>query len=890
MTGKRTSSRRPRAFRDSGEVSAAPRRLGARWLVVGLLCAHYALGLTSVLRKSCSCDEIAYLTAGYTYWQTGDYRLVPEHPPLIELWASLPLNFMSLKMPSFDQPCWRESNQWQFGWQFFYELGNPLDRMLLAGRAMIGLFSVGLGLTIYLVAQRWFGAAGGLIALVLFTFSPEMLAHGFQITTDMAATLFFLLSLHSIWWAMHRVSAATILLSGLALAALFNAKLSVVLIVPVYGILLLARCISTRPLVLVLGRTTTIAARPRRLAVLAAVFALQVLIIAGGIWIAHGLKYTAFVNPTPGVDRWVSTNTESELRQPEWDYELNRAGWVAPAISFAREHRLLPEAYLYGFLYAKNMTKGSVAFLNGDRRRTGFRTYFPFTFLIKSTLPFLAILALTLATGLLSLNHRANHQTAQVPIPPIWYRALPLLVFFVIYWATAIMSPFNIGHRHILPIYPPLLILSGALATVRWRRIPIAPVTAVLLLVLHAGVSAWAWPHYLSYFNSTIGGPRNGYRHLVDSSVDWGQDLRGLADWLHTHNPPQSPNAQPVYLSYLGNGNPEFYGIRPRYLPSNSWWQAGDYAAFEPGIYCISATLLQQVYLLPLSRWTPQLESLYQMALPRIEQLQRHQFVPTAASGDATPLPDEIVRRIRFGRLCAVLRERQPDDAVGYSILIYFLKAEDIDSALRGPPLPMANESADDLATIAEELAVAGLTDIPEELYRKALRDLPNDDHCHKNLGLILNRQGRHAEAAAEFEAAVRLNPRSAEALNNLAAMYVKLGRTDEAISHYQHAVLLRRNWPEAHANLAGLYANKGELPNAIAHYEEALRLYPHWPIMHVNLGNALAKLGRLDDAIRAFEKSLQLQPDLQKAKDGLRQALERKADTTSNTRPPPSH
>jgi tetratricopeptide (TPR) repeat protein len=390
----------------------------------------------------------------------------------------------------------------------------------------------------------------------------------------------------------------------------------------------------------------------------------------------------------------------------------------------------------------------------------------------------------------------------------------------------------------------------------------------------------------LSFFNGTIGGPRNGYRHLVDSSVDWGQDLRGLAEWLHEHNSPQSPTAQPIYLSYLGNGNPEFYGIQSRHLPSNSWWQTGDYPAFEPGIYCISATLLQQVYLLPVSRWTPQLESLYQMALPRIEQLQRHELNPPVGQ---QRLPDEIVRRIRFGRLCAFLREREPDDEVGHSILIYFLKAEDIDRALRGPPSPMANESADDLAAIAEELAVAGLTDIPEELYRKALRDLPDDAHCHKNLGLLLNRQGRHAEAAAEFETAVRLNPNSAEAHNNLAAMFVKLGRTDDAIRHYEEAIHLRRNWPEAHANLAGLYADNGDLESAIANYAEALRLYPNWPIMHTHLGNALAKFGRLDDAIREYEKALQLQPDLQKAKDGLRHALERKADTASNTPPPPS-
>jgi len=292
---------------------------------------HYALGITSVLRKSCSCDEIAYLTAGYTYWQTGDYRLVPEHPPLIELWASLPLNFMSLQMPRFDQPCWHESNQWQFGWQFFYLLGNPLEKMLLAGRAMIGLFSVGLGLTLYLLSKRWFGPAGGLISLAAFTFAPEMLAHGFQITTDMAAALFFLLAVVSAWHALHRVSAASIIFSGLALSALFISKMSAVLVLPVYVILLLIRCTSKRPLEIVFKRSWTIYPRLQRLAVHVAVFVVQGLSVTGGIWAVHGLKYSAFVNATPGV-------TASSAPIPTTEPPLPRSGNLS-LIASARSPR-----------------------------------------------------------------------------------------------------------------------------------------------------------------------------------------------------------------------------------------------------------------------------------------------------------------------------------------------------------------------------------------------------------------------------------------------------------------------------------------------------------------------------------------------------------------------
>ncbi|HKQ47770.1 MAG TPA: tetratricopeptide repeat protein [Phycisphaerae bacterium] len=850
-------------------AAASDSRRLPRWLiswpiVVLLLCIHYTLGITSVVRKSSSCDEIAYLTAGYTYWQTGDYRLVPEHPPVIELWSTIPLNFMNLKMPSFDQSSWRASNQWEFGWQFFYELGNPLQKMLMSGRAMIGLFSVALGLTIYLTSRRWFGPLGGLISLALFAFAPEMLAHGFQVTTDMAASLFFTLSLLSIWWALHRVSTASVLLSGLALAALFNSKLSAVLIFPAYFILIAIRCISRRPLELAVGRIIEIRPRLRRLAVHAAVFVLQGLIVAGGIWATHGFKYPAFVHSTPGVDRFLSTNPDTESRQSDWDYELNRAGWFAPTVKFARDHRLLPEAYLYGFLFARNMTQTSEAFLNGWRQSTGFRSYFPYAFLIKTTLPALGLFFLTLVAWTTLIKARGDETTAQDwRAAPVWYRAMPFIIFSVIYWITAIGSQFNIGHRHILPIYAPLMIFAGALATVRWRRVPIVAVVAVLV-VLHAGVAAQAWPHYLSFFNSSIGGSRNGYRHLVDSSVDWGQDMMGLADWLKANNPPDSPHAQPVYLSYLGNCSPGYYGIKPRYLPSNSWWQKEEHSAFEPGIYCISATMIQQVFLLPLSRWSPHLEALYQLSRPRIDRMQQYQPFPTTLPGEDPEdrLPEQVVRNLRFGRLCAFLREREPDDEVGHSILIYRVSATDIHRALYGPPPPMVAETARDFADMADKFAMAGLTRIPEQYYREALKLTPDDDRCHNNLGIMLSRRGKSAEAAAEFQEAIRLYPKYAEAHNNLAAMYVKLGRMDDAIHHHEQAIRFRKNWPEAHTNLAGLYAGKGDLPDAIIHYREALRLHPHWPAMHNNLGIALARAGRFDEAVASFHEALRQDPD----------------------------
>ncbi len=84
-------------------------------------------------------------------------------------------------------------------------------------------------------------------------------------------------------------------------------------------------------------------------------------------------------------------------------------------------------------------------------------------------------------------------------------------------------------------------------------------VLAVLVLIVQ---SLLIWPHYLAYFNPIAGGPRNGYRHLIDSSLDWGQDLPGLKKWLEDHKDDPGWLGE-VYLSYFGTGDPQYYGISP---------------------------------------------------------------------------------------------------------------------------------------------------------------------------------------------------------------------------------------------------------------------------------------------------------------------------------------
>ena len=118
-----------------------------------------------------------------------------------------------------------------------------------------------------------------------------------------------------------------------------------------------------------------------------------------------------------------------------------------------------------------------------------------------------------------------------------------------------------------------------------------------------------ARPDYLAYFNELVGGSKNGSRHLVDSSLDWGQELPGVKAWIDAHARPN----EPVFISYFGTGEPDYYGLqRARRLPFISVFNTPQtLVRLEPGLYCISATMLAHVYSDLRGPWTLAWENEY---------------------------------------------------------------------------------------------------------------------------------------------------------------------------------------------------------------------------------------------------------------------------------------
>lgn len=629
------------------------------WLgVAALLLLHAALALHAVARKSVTADEILHVTAGYIYNQVGDYRLHPENGNLPQRVAGLGASLAGARLPVLEENVhWRRSQASIVGYQFFYEAGNDHWPMLMAARALILVFGLGTGVIVFLWSRALFGTAAGFLALALYALCPNFLAHNALATSDSAAVFFLLAACGLFWRHVQAPTLANGALSALALGLCCVAKYSFVLLAPVFALLLGVRWL--------LEPGASRWSLARRLALSGVAHAGVAVII---IWAFYGFRYTGFAPGVPSADHYVAP----------WSEVLPYIGLHARLVEFCRSWHLLPEAFLHGYAWVILSTNARGAFLAGEHGIYGWPQFFPLAFLWKTPL---AVLGACLA-GLLVLVRRWRPASARIGRD---LRAIaPLVVFALVCWAIWIPSHLNIGHRHILPFYPVLFILLGGLAARgvlpgRWRvALPLVLVTG------QAVATARTHPHYIAFFNTLSGGPAHGYRLLVDSSLDWGQDLPGLA--RHLRERQGAAAEEPVFLAYFGSGEPDYYGIRATRLQflngfrfPQRWYRPG------PGLYCISATLLQQVYSNVSRPWTPEIEAEYQRLRESAPLFERYHTDASSRPELEKQVPREQWQRawkryddLRFARLCYLLRAREPHTSIGHSILLYHVSAEDV--------------------------------------------------------------------------------------------------------------------------------------------------------------------------------------------------------------------
>ncbi len=592
--------------RDAGRVAA---------VCIALL--YGALALSAARDKGFAYDELGHITAGASYWLFDDYRLQPENGNLPQRLAGLPVALGAADYPAREQPAWYGSDVWELGRQLCFELGNDDRALLLAARACCVPLGIALALLVYCWSRALFGTAGGLLSMLAFALSPAVLAHGALATSDMAASAALLFALACVARVLQRVTPLRVLLTGLATGALLLCKVSALLLAPVVLVLLVLRVARRDALpASAFGVEWSCSGRLARAALLVGSLLAALLLALAVVWAAFGFRYAAMspadapLSGTPGA-------AAESFYSGGWPHiEAAAAGGpggqaAGPALTAAlwlRAHRLLPEAWLYGFSFVLVHSTARASFLDGEVRSGGRLSFFPRAFACKTPLGESALLLLALLAALRWRARRgvpaATSRAPEAPLSTVGdsasaLTALPLLLLSATVWVAALTTPLNIGHRHLLPAEAPLCVLLGAGAL--WlapglRPLRLRAAAVLLALLLLAAESFAVRPHYLGFFNALAGGPSQGWRHLVDSSLDWGQDLPGLAQFVQHEVQSRTP-APRVYLSYFGKDSPASLGIEATLLPGVPESHVDqELFALTGGVYCISATMLWGVY------------------------------------------------------------------------------------------------------------------------------------------------------------------------------------------------------------------------------------------------------------------------------------------------------
>lgn len=537
----RTSRRKPHRPAPAVEAGAAAPATpggGARGLLerraagfAALLLLLLALqGIIFITESSQTSDEAAHLAAGYSYLVTGDYRLNPEHPPLVKILSALPLLPLHLDFPK--GALWEQAEEWNIGRLFVHENRVPNDTVLLLGRLPVLGLSILLGWAIYRFARRLFGAAGGLLALALWVLDPNVVAHSGLVTTDIAIALFIFLSVVALWGWIESPSPRRLILLGLAVGGGFASKYTAVWLAPILGavaIALVAADDATPGRLLARGTAPRVG-RPRRLAVLAAAG-----LVAAAIAVVVLLL----------------------------SYRVVQIEWWFTGLDRTLFHSVT----------------GHRAYLAGRVSETGWWYYFPLAWALKTPPGIMALVLATVVAAIAGRRARARDEIV------LWVPVAVTLALVMI-WKV------NIGLRHLLPIYPFLYVAAGRLVwrpaggaglpagggvpggggEAAGRGLPAghaAPAgrLAVAGIAFALGAAAWETvaiaPYHLAYFNRFAGGPARGHEWLLDSNLDWGQAHRALKRYLDSENVPM------IYCGFNGNSDPWYYGVRYQYAPGS---------------------------------------------------------------------------------------------------------------------------------------------------------------------------------------------------------------------------------------------------------------------------------------------------------------------------------
>ena len=554
-----------------------------------MLAVFAVLARNASAGKSATFDEPASLFSAWVQTHYFDFRFGPENPPLYKYYVAAGTRSDDLtinrRSPSWDAMLHDFDGVGSLLIDTLYRTaGNDVDRLLNAARCRMIALGVALGGIVAWWAWRWRGPVAAVVATAAYCFDPNFLAHAPLLKNDVPLALVLTGFMASVWLLGERATFVRWAMTSLLLGAAATTKYSGVFALPILMVALVVRAVGrdSWPCLRWTART-----RVARLAVAAAILAAAMIVAYVFIWASYGFRFELSSDPRRPFDPNALIRALSDKQAGPAAPMGYSSPLVRPA-QWALRHRVLPEAWIVGFVFIHNWSLWAPAFLCGSFSTQGWWYYFPAAMLFKT--PTATLLALILLVTVWAARPRQMFAFN----PRNWWPICVAWTLPVMYMAVAMTMHYDVGLRHVFPIYPFLFIILGVGAANAWQRRP--RITAAVAFFLLSGLAletCAAYPDFIPFFNLPAGGSRGGLRLLSDSNLDWGQDLPLVADWQKRH-----PDRL-IFLLYFGTAGPSHYGISYYKDSIESIYPNARQAASKNMILAISATVLQGTYLSP---------------------------------------------------------------------------------------------------------------------------------------------------------------------------------------------------------------------------------------------------------------------------------------------------
>lgn len=560
-------------------------RLAERYLPWVLLLGHACLLAWGAYVHSPTFDETGYLPSGICHWKHGRFALGNVNPPLVRLVAALPVMAAGTNF-DWDRVGIDEWGFFALGHEFISANGERAMWLYTLGRWACIPFSLVGAWAAWRWASELYGKRAGLLALVLWCVCPNILGHGQLLTPDVAAAGLGLAAAWRFWHWLRSDSWDEALLAGLVLGLAELARPTWIVLFLLWPAIWLGRKVAR----FVVWRPDTVGPGTKRpasgwrsfgqLTVLMFV-AINVLNLGYGF---EG-SFTR-LGEFNFCSRLLTDKQESQLK--------NRfAGTIWGQIPVP-----LPAEYVNGLDRSRSYLEfGIRSYLRGTWKDRGWWYYYLYGLAIKVPLGtwLLGLGATVLWLRALWRRRKAPEVSGLEPASMAsssewaadWLAAAVLAAPAA---ALLVLVSSQTGYNHHVRYAMPVLgfgfvwaarvaePLSGAGTSALAKRRYIRNAIVIGLAAWAAASSLWYYPHSMSYFNELVGGPAHGARHLLDSNIDWGQDLLFLRDWLRKH-----PEAKPLKLAFFGNFDPRVVGIEfsnppfaeglePGYRPPPGWY------------------------------------------------------------------------------------------------------------------------------------------------------------------------------------------------------------------------------------------------------------------------------------------------------------------------------